>query len=456
MTTITLPSLASLIDKLEEGVLFLDRNRRVVAINHSAADMLGHDQDQMLGKLCPNLFQGTECARACEQRGACSLMQQQDESKQVQNIVLKRLDGSLVALRMWATALPVNEPLAACAVVLTDCTREKELEHEASERMRVGGLIGHCPAMQDLFKQILRTAASEASVLITGESGTGKELVARALHENSSRAKGPYIRVNCAALAETILESELFGHARGAFTGAHTARAGRFEAADGGTFLLDEIGEISPRIQVKLLRVLQEREVERLGENQPRQVDVRIIAATNRNLAAMVKAGKFREDLYYRLRVIPLHVPPLRERSGDITLLANQLLGNLVQRKGGSDVIISQEALDRMQAYNWPGNVRELLNALEYALVQNDGSTIHSRHLYPEIQSSLVQGVETSKVISDAMPLTRYYHLPTQTQDEKSIIKQALLETGANKTAAARKLGMSRTTLWKRMKEYGL
>lgn len=208
--------------------------------------------------------------------------------------------------------------------MLKNRTLERQLEEQVSERLRLGGLIGHSAPMQELYKQIVRAAVSEASVLIEGESGVGKELVSRALHENSNRDKGPYVRVHCAALAENLLESELFGHARGAFTGAETARAGRFEAADGGTLLLDEIGEISPQIQVKLLRVLQEREVERLGENKPRKVDVRIIAATNQDLAAMVRAGKFREDLYYRLRVLPLRVPPCA--SGGRTSLCSRLI----------------------------------------------------------------------------------------------------------------------------------
>jgi len=409
-----------------------------------------------VGRLCPTLFQQTSCARACDKRGYCSLMHEKHEQKKVQDINLKRPDGALVSLRMWALSLPSDERLARCAVVLRDCTREKELEQEASERLRLGGLLGRSPAMQELFRQILRAAASEATILIAGESGTGKELVARALHENSSRAQGPYIRVHCAALAENILESELFGHAKGSFTGASTARAGRFEAADGGTILLDEIGEISPSIQVKLLRVLQEREVERLGENQPRKVDVRIIAATNRDLAAMVKAGTFREDLYYRLRVLPLQVPPLREREHDVPFLANQLLGNLVQRYKRSDVSVSQEALDLLEAHDWPGNVRELLNVLEYALVQTDGDTILPRHLPPELQAARAPAPVRETSIAVEAPLTRYYHPPRAPEDEKAAIQRTLREAGGNKAQAAKILGMSRTTLWKRLKEYGL
>ena len=446
---ISLPSLAPLIDNLEEGVLFLDQHRNVLAINEAALTMLGHKPEGVVGMLCPSLFRGTRCARACEGRGYCALTPAVPGQKQTQDIVMERPDGSLVSMRMWALALPESEPLARFVVVLRDCTREKELEDEASERLRLGGLQGRSPAMQGLYQLILRAAASEATILISGESGTGKELVARALHENSSRASAPYIRVHCAALAENILESELFGHAKGAFTGATTARAGRFEAADGGTILLDEIGEISPAIQVKLLRVLQEREVERLGENQPRKVDVRIIAATHRDLAAMVEAGTFRADLYYRLRVLPVNVPSLREREGDITLLANQILGQLVNRYKREDMIISPEALERIDAYHWPGNVRELLNAMEYALVQTDGSTILERHLPPEVQAA-------KRTSIPAVQLTRYYHAPREAQSEKQVMADALRKANGNKTKAAELLGMSRTTLWKRLKANGL
>jgi transcriptional regulator with GAF, ATPase, and Fis domain len=268
-------------------------------------------------------------------------------------------------------------------VVLRDRTHEVQLEEAASNRMHLGGLVGNSAVMQELFSQILRAAASEASILITGESGTGKELVARALHDNSSRAKGPYIRVHCAAFPEQLLEGELFGHARGAFTGATVAREGRFEAAHGGTLLLDEIGEVPLSVQVKLLRVLQEREIERLGENQSRKVDVRIIAATHRDLPAMVSRGEFRADLYYRLRVLPLHVPALRERKEDIPLLVNSMLASILSRHQGRDIQISGEALGALSAYGWPGNVRELGNALEYAVVQADGATIFRRPWKP-------------------------------------------------------------------------
>ena len=455
---LTLPGLRQFLDNLEDGILFLDQERHVVAINEAASRMLGQEHDTILNKLCPSLFQGTACARSCEKRGHCTLMKNAIHGKKVQDIVVQRPDGVLVPLRMWAMVLPSDEQLAYCAVVLRDRTHEMRLEEEASNRMHLGGLIGNSTVMQELFRQILRAAASEASILITGESGTGKELVARALHDNSSRAKGPYIRVHCAAFPEQLLEGELFGHARGAFTGATAAREGRFEAAHGGTLLLDEIGEVPLSVQVKLLRVLQEREIERLGENQTRKVDVRIIAATHRDLPAMVSRGEFRADLYYRLRVLPLHLPALRERSEDIPLLANSMLTNILSRHPARDLQISREALDALSAYRWPGNVRELGNALEYAAVHADGAAILPRHLPPEIQEAARHQVGESPAVAQAVSLVqRYYRTPAQhAGKEKETLQLALEETGGNKAAAAEKLGMSRTTLWKKLKQYGI
>ena len=461
----TLPGLRQFLDNLEEGVLFLDQQRQVMTINEAASRMLGQDHDAVLNKLCPSLFQGTACARSCETRGHCTLMENAIQGKKIQDLVVQRPDGTLIPLRMWAMVLSSDEKQAYCAVVLRDRTHEMQLEEAASDRLRLGGLVGHSGVMQDLFRQILRAAASEASILITGESGTGKELIARALHDNSSRAKGPYVRVHCAAFPEQLLEGELFGHARGAFTGAAAAREGRFEAAHGGTLLLDEIGEVPLNIQVKLLRVLQEREIERLGENLTRKVDVRIIAATHRDLPAMVSRGEFRADLYYRLRVLPLHAPALRERREDIPLLANTMLANILTRNQGRDVQLSADALGALDAYNWPGNVRELANALEFAMVHVDGAAILARHLPPEIREAGHQvAVAPGASARASMPLAsastlvqRYYRAPAQQAgQEKEILLLALKESGGNKAAAAEKLGMSRTTLWKRLKQYGI
>ncbi|MBK8660104.1 MAG: sigma 54-interacting transcriptional regulator [Bacteroidetes bacterium] len=457
---ISLSGLKQFLDNLEEGVLFLNQQRQVVTVNEAASRMLGKDHSTILNKLCPSLFEGTACARSCNQRGHCTLMKKAVEEKKIQDLVVPHADGTLITLRMWATVLPSEEGLGYCAVVLRDRTHEMKLEEAASDRLRLGGLIGHSEVMQDLFRKILRAAASEASVLITGESGTGKELVARALHDNSSRSKGPYIRVHCAAFPENLLEGELFGHARGAFTGATTAREGRFEAANGGTLLLDEIGEIPLNIQVKLLRVLQEHEIERLGENQTRKVDVRIIAATHRDLPAMVSSGEFRADLYYRLRVLPLTVPALRNHLNDIPLLASTMLTNMLARQPGRDIQISNETLKLLETYHWPGNVRELVNTLEYAMVHMDGTMIQPRHLPPELQERKSQPVPmylNASPVNTATLVQRYYRAPTlATPQEKELLENALKESGGNKTVAAERLGMSRTTLWKRLKQHNI
>ena len=454
MDTISLASLGMVMEKLEEGVLFLDKQRNIVSINPSAAHMIGRRHDDIVGKSCPTVFPGTPCARTCEESGKCSLMgETAKETKLVQDIVVARPDGMLVPLHMWATALPTDEPLAHCAVVLRNRTREVQLEDTASRRMRMGKLVGYSNAMRALFSEILLAASSDANVLVSGETGAGKELVAQAIHDNSGRAKNPYLQVHCAALPENLLEAELFGHSKGAFTGATSERPGRFEAADGGTLLLDEIGEVPLGIQVKLLRVLQEKEVVRLGENKPRKVNVRIIAATHRDLSAMVKSGEFRSDLYYRLRVLPLHVPSLRERRDDIPLLANSILSDLAKNYQREDVTLSAQAADLLLGYDWPGNVRELVNALEYALVHADSTVILPRHFPAELRDA-VPASPVSEGRNDAL-VTRYYR-GSAAEREKELILAALAEAGGNKSIAAEKLGMSRTTLWKRLRQYGI
>ncbi len=441
--------LSPFLDALEEGVLFLDRGRRLVSINRAAIAMIGQEKEAVIGQLCPSLFKGTACARACARRGDCTLLPTVEQSTQTLDLTVVHPDGGQLFLRMWAILLPEEEATACVAVILRDRTREVMLEEAVSERLRLGQLVGHGAAMRQLFQKILRAASSDATVLILGESGTGKELVARALHENSSRVHKPYVRVHCAAFSENLLESELFGHAKGAFTGADSARMGRFEAAHGGTILLDEIGEISPSIQVKVLRVLQEKEVERVGENSPRGFDVRVVAATNRDLSAMVADGRFREDLFYRLKVLPIYVSALRERMEDLPLLALTLLAEMKKPAGREAVRLSDAALGVMTAYSWPGNVRELGNALEYALVQGDGEWILPHHLPEELTLKVIQP------LSESPKLTHYYR-PDDLLAEKSVIVRTLQTTAGNKVAAAKALGMSRTTLWKRLKKYGL
>ena len=454
MDTISLANLNTVLEKLEEGVLFLDEQRNIVAINQAATQMIGRKQGDVVGMSCPSVFPGTPCAQTCEESGKCSLMVgAAKENKLVQDIVAARPDGVLVPLHMWATALTADKSRTHCAVVLRNRTREVQLEDTASRRLRMGNLVGHSNAMRVLFSEILLAASSDANVLLTGETGAGKELVAQAIHDNSGRAKKPYLQVHCTALPENLLEAELFGHSKGAFTGATTDRPGRFEAADGGTLLLDEIGEVPLGTQVKLLRVLQEKEVVRLGENHSRKVNVRIIAATHRDLSAMVKNGEFRSDLYYRLRVLPLRVPSLRERREDIPLLASTILSGLTRHYKREDVTLSMQATDLLLSYDWPGNVRELVNALEYALVHADGATILPRHFPAELRDAIPTPI-VSEGKGDAL-LTRYYR-GSAAEREKELILAALAEAGGNKSTAAEKLGMSRTTLWKRLKQYGI
>ncbi|MBY0576381.1 MAG: sigma 54-interacting transcriptional regulator [Gallionellaceae bacterium] len=454
---IALESLNVFLDSLEEGIIFLDKSRRVVAINKAAQQMIGGRREDVLNELCPSIFSDTDCARACANNARCNLAPKKGMDRVVEDITLKQADGPPLFVRKWATILPaVANSQAYYAIILRNVSHEVQLEQGIKERLQMGSLVGHSPVMQELYDKILRLAASDATVLVTGESGTGKELVARALHDNSNRAGGPYVPLHCAALPEHLLESELFGHARGAFTGADSARPGRFEAAHGGTLLLDEIGEISPNIQVKLLRVLQEREVVRLGENHARKVDVRVIAATHRDIAAMVKRGEFREDLFYRLCILPLHVPPLRERKEDIALLSGRLLKNLCERYRRENVQLSHESLLMLEAYDWPGNIRQLSNVLEYALVHTDKQTILPHHLPAEVRSApLSDQPVISSFAQEPAAKQHSYRNVNSPDDELAAINRALVEAGGNKAEAARRLGMSRTTLWKRLKSDG-
>lgn len=300
------------------------------------------------------------------------------------------------------------------------------------------GMVGKSPAMQHLLSEIALVAPSEATVLIHGDSGTGKELVARAIHASSARSEKPLVTLNCAALNESLLESELFGHEKGAFTGADKRREGRFVEADGGTLFLDEIGDISPMMQVRLLRAIQEREVQRVGSNQTISVDVRLIAATHRDLAAEVNAGRFRQDLYYRLNVVAIEVPSLRQRREDIPLLANHFLQRFAERNRKAVKGFTPQAMDLLIHYDWPddwpGNIRELENAVERAVVLLTGEYISERELPLAIASTPIPLVQSQ----DIQPLVEV---------EKEVILAALEKTGGNKTEAARQLGITRKTL---------
>lgn len=308
------------------------------------------------------------------------------------------------------------------------------------------GLIGRSRAMREVVDLLQMVAPTEATVLITGETGTGKELTARAVHHLSARRTAPFIAVNCASLSDGVLESELFGHVRGAFTGALRDRAGLFEAASGGTIFLDEIGDVGVSVQQRLLRVLQEREVTRVGDNRATRVDVRVVAATSRDLRADVVAGRFRDDLLYRLAVFPIALPPLRAHDSDIPLLVTHALNRLrAQATGRDSLSCSLYAMRVLKAYRWPGNVRELFAAVESAAIHAGFQRIGVEHLPPEVRRP-----------DDGDESGRRYRSTSPAEDERAAIQQALEETGGAVARAAELLGMGRTTLWRKLKSYGL
>jgi len=322
------------------------------------------------------------------------------------------------------------------------------LRLELQERYQFKNIIGQSGPMQEVFKAVSKVIDSNVTVLLQGESGTGKELIARAIHfESAKRKNKPFIAVNCSALPESLLESELFGHEKGAFTGAVARRIGKFEQAHGGTIFLDEIGEMSPATQVKVLRVLQEREFERVGGNELVKVDVRILSATNKDIEEEVKKGQFREDLYYRLSVFPIKIPPLRERKEDIPLLAQYFLGKYAQREGKEVHSISSEALEVMMAYNWPGNVRELENAIERGVVLASGDEIAAKDLPPNVRSI----GEKKIVVNTSSTLNTWIE-----KLEEEALRKALLECEGNISLTARKLGIGRATIYRKAKKYGL
>ena len=334
-----------------------------------------------------------------------------------------------------------------------DLTSEVQvLRDEISSLVQTERIVGNSPAMQEVYKTVGKVAKADATVLITGESGTGKELVAEALHYNSNRRSGPIVKVSCAALPETLLEAELFGHEKGSFTGAMTQRRGRFEMADKGSIFLDEIGEMSLPMQTKLLRVLQERKIERVGSSLPIKVDIRIICATNKDLQRQVEQQKFRDDLFYRLNVINIHMPPLRDRKEDIPALVEHFLAKHRYSATAQPAAISEEALKRLMEYDWPGNVRELENVVERAVVLSRGQIITSREL--PFGDHEADGHEEEG--GDESSVEKSFFKKSVAQFEKDLIMKALRDANGNRSKAAEMLGIYRRLLYAKIKEYGL
>jgi len=443
----------TVINTMQDGLMVVDPGGLIVSVNPAFEQLTGYRADELVGQPCSLL----ECDSCDYPRGEsgeprCGLFK--EGAIKHCRCTLRKKDGSPLYVVKNAAVIPgqEGEPLGGVET-LTDLSEVVAKERELTSlrrQMTLGqefqGMVGGSPAMLRLFSLIESAAESDAPVLITGESGTGKEMVAEALHRLGRRSGGPLIKVNCAALNENVLESELFGHVKGAFTGADSKRMGRFEAAKGGDFLLDEVGDLPPATQVKLLRVLQEKVIERVGDHRPIPVDVRIISATNRDLKELVAQGRFREDLYYRVAVVPIHTPALRQRRQDVPLLVEAFLKRILQRSGKDIQGVDRRAMDLLMGYAWPGNVRELINALEYAVVLCPGGTIQPGHLPETIQAGTAGPTD---------PQDRAETQRTGAQDdERERIIEALRQSNGRREEAASLLGISRVTLWKKIKKY--
>jgi len=447
-TQITRERLQAILNSLSEGIVTLDDDGTVMDINRAACEILEIQKEEAIQAGCPCLLGDDLCAPGSKLRN--SIRERNPIPEYEVGTTTPSGTYKVIALRTEVFRDKHGRARGG-VVIFRDITEETVLRRNLRERYRLHNIVGKSKQMQDVFNLLEEVADSDATVLIEGESGTGKELVARACHYLSVRGSGPFVAVNCSALAENLLESELFGHVRGAFTGAIRDKTGRFEAADGGSIFLDEVGEISPTIQVKLLRVLQEHAIERVGEEKATHVDIRVIAATNRPLNELVASRKFRQDLYYRLRVIPIFLPPLRERREDIPILAQHFIDRFREKTKRSIEGLDEKALALMLDYHWPGNVRELENAIEYAFVKARRGLIKNVHLPPELKQA-VDLFDPSSRTDATRPLRR-----TRRADlTPELLRQALEKTGWNVAKTARQLNTTRNTVYQRMTDFGL
>jgi PAS domain S-box-containing protein len=439
-----------LVEAIPTSIMLVDENGIIKIVNPAMERLSGYKRKELIGSPCTILrCDVCEIIKSEAKKKWCKLF----EIGQVKGkrCVFMRKDGSYASVIKDAMIIHNKHGLSLgaleCFADLAEIEKKelitKELENKASQEKGFHGIIGRHPVMERLFQLIEKAAESDAPVLIQGESGTGKELVAHAVHRLGRRRAGPFVKFNCAALNQSLLESELFGHTKGAFTGAYRHRIGRFEAANGGDIFLDEIGEIPLASQAKLLRVLDTKQFERVGDNKPLFTDVRVISATNKRLEEMASRGIFRQDLFYRINVLPLTVPPLRERRSDIPLLVESFLEELCGASGRSIINLSPEAMNFFMTYPWPGNVRELRSALEYAFVIAESGPIGIEHL----PSGLVTGADNPSASGGN---------ENRNPIEKIKLIEALTASGFNRSKAAEILGVHRMTVWNRMKKYGI
>jgi PAS domain S-box-containing protein len=451
--------LSAILNSIWEAVITVERDHRISSFNRAAEQLVGISASRATGKDCREILK----ASFGPAQHDCPMGDLTEGGKPRTDVEgsLVRADGRIVPISAsWAF---LEDPSGERLGFVLSIRSFWEIERIAEERRAkfpYGDIVGRTPRIRQVFELIESVKDTDSTVLIMGESGTGKGLFARAIHDLSSRRDGPFVKVTCAALSETLLESELFGHVKGAFTGAIADKVGRFEAAEGGTIFLDEIGDISLPLQVKLLRMIQEREFERVGSSRTRTVDARVIAATNRDLRAAMKAGQFREDLFYRLHVIPIVVPPLRERREDIPLLVDHILRRL--RGRGLDRVraVSPEAMRCLIDYPWPGNVRELENILERGAVCARGAVLSAADLSEEVREQCHPRKAESKGVlpgesPDGVASVEIVH-PGMEGGEKVWILRTLDAHRWNRGDAAAALGIDRSTLWRKMKRLGV
>jgi PAS domain S-box-containing protein len=439
--TSTLTPTEVILESISDGVFTVDAQWLVSSFNRAAEEITGVKRADAIGRRCSEVFRSSLCGVDC------ALAQTFVTGKPIIGISAYIVDskGNRIPISISTALLHDAEGrVIGGAETFRDLSEVETLRQELTGKFRVGDLISRSPLMQRVFEVLPAIAASPSTVLLLGETGTGKELVARTLHHFSPRREGPFVAVNCGALPDTLLESELFGYKAGAFTGANKDKPGRFALAKGGTIFLDEIGEVSPALQIKLLRVLQERSYEPLGSTRSEQADVRVVTATNRDLAERMKEGTFREDLYYRLNVVRIELPPLRRRKEDIPLLVDQFVTRFNRLRKTNVLGITAEALSLLMAHDWPGNIREVENAIEHAFILCHEGYIGLRHL-PEELRARGSGGEFGCDIRSAHDIL-----------DGQAIRTALERNAFNRVAAARMLGIHKTTLYRQMKKLGI